>query len=176
MHPTHNQETCGFKSRPVHQKHRMKIDISESPYYPEFERGYIITHKGEGRRYIVMTRGSHRICTSYARYLMSVAKGRRLDKTEQVDHIDEDKSNDTIENLQILTQKENIAKNKRKIFGKKHGTRAYYRSGCRCSKCVMYMRKIRNRSYSKHKVQTNERRRKSRQEKAGLVEWQTRRI
>lgn len=48
---------------------------------------------------------------SYARYLMSVKLGRKLTKDEHVDHIDEDKTNDDIDNLQILTPEQNKAKN-----------------------------------------------------------------
>jgi hypothetical protein len=51
-----------------------------------------------------------RTTTSYARYLMSVKEGRLLLKSEQVDHIDGDKTNDVIENLQILSIKENNLK------------------------------------------------------------------
>lgn len=38
---------------------------------------------------------------------MSVKEGRILSPEEQVDHIDNDKLNDSIENLQILSAKEN---------------------------------------------------------------------
>jgi hypothetical protein len=41
---------------------------------------------------------------------MAVSKGRFLEEHEHVDHIDEDKSNDILENLQILTQQENNRK------------------------------------------------------------------
>lgn len=41
---------------------------------------------------------------------MSVHLNRYLDKKEQVDHIDNDKLNDTISNLQILTPRENNIK------------------------------------------------------------------
>ena len=51
-----------------------------------------------------------RTTTSYARYLMSVKEKRFLNQNEQVDHIDGDKTNDSIENLQILSAKENTIK------------------------------------------------------------------
>ena len=64
----------------------MKIDISNSPYYPEFKSGYVINHKKEGRRYVVLVRDDQtKSCTSYARFLMSVKLGRRLLKEEQVE-------------------------------------------------------------------------------------------
>lgn len=46
----------------------------------------------------------------YARWLMTQHLGRKLDRSEQVDHIDEDPMNDSIDNLQILSQKENLEK------------------------------------------------------------------
>lgn len=51
-----------------------------------------------------------RTTVSYARYLMSISLGRILDKEEHVDHIDEDKANDNIDNLQLLSLKDNIVK------------------------------------------------------------------
>lgn len=59
---------------------------------------------------------------SYARYLMQQHLGRILESWEEVDHIDNDKTNDSIENLQILSRKENILKerslpqNQRKMY------------------------------------------------------------
>jgi len=47
---------------------------------------------------------------SYARYLMAVSLGRELTPEEQVDHIDNDKLNDDLSNLQILTIAENNQK------------------------------------------------------------------
>ena len=47
---------------------------------------------------------------SLARYMMSVHLGRILEKNEHVDHIDNNKNNDIISNLQILTQKANNEK------------------------------------------------------------------
>lgn len=138
----------------------MKIDITHSPYYPEFVRGYLIEHKNELRKYVVLIRADKtKSCTSYARYLMAESLGRRLEETEQVDHIDEDKSNDILENLQILTQKENILKNHEARCIRDHGTSYMYKHGCRCEKCTNYMKKIRNRSYSSHSKDIQERRR-----------------
>ena len=46
----------------------------------------------------------------YSRWLMQEALGRTLGYDETVDHIDEDKTNDALENLQILTRKGNAEK------------------------------------------------------------------
>jgi hypothetical protein len=47
---------------------------------------------------------------SYARYLKSVQLGRRLESSEEVDHIDGDRTHDLLANLQILTKSENSKK------------------------------------------------------------------
>lgn len=81
---------------------------------------YVIYHKGEGRRYaclVSIKEGKKKRKTiSYARYLMSVKEGRILNPNEHVDHKDNNKMNDSIDNLQILTLSENNKKE-----GKRHG-------------------------------------------------------
>lgn len=47
---------------------------------------------------------------SYARYLMEIHLDRYLSKDETVDHIDNNKLNNKIENLQLLSRAENIIK------------------------------------------------------------------
>lgn len=47
---------------------------------------------------------------SYPRHLMMVHLDRELEYWETVDHIDEDFTNDDMDNLQILTRAENIQK------------------------------------------------------------------
>jgi HNH endonuclease len=69
-------------------------------------------HKKEGRRMIVLVSGIHRTSTSYARYLMSMKLGRLLDPLEEVDHKDDNKLNDDINNLQILNHQQNSSKNR----------------------------------------------------------------
>lgn len=76
---------------------------------------YVVFHKKEKRNYAILcpidkTSGLKRTSVSYARYLMSVKLGRFLLPTEQVDHIDDDKQNDDVSNLQILTNIENVSK------------------------------------------------------------------
>lgn len=99
----------------------MKGVKAEYPYNDYYL--YIVYHKKEGRRYAVLNpidkaSDIKRKTISYARYLMSVKEKRFLNDNEEVDHIDENKMNDDINNLQILTKKENIAKEK-KFIGKK---------------------------------------------------------
>lgn len=76
---------------------------------------YVVFHKGEGRWYANLVpkdkkNGPKRKTISYARYLMATHLGRELTKDEQVDHINDDKTDDRIENLQILTLAENNKK------------------------------------------------------------------
>ena len=60
--------------------------------------------------------GSNRRNMAYARFLMQEHLGRRLDPlTEHVDHENEDKLDDRIENLQILTPGENTQKSRGKV-------------------------------------------------------------
>lgn len=74
---------------------------------------YVVFHKKEGRRManlILQSNTNSRTTIAYARYLMSVSLGRFLSRDEHVDHINGDKSDDRIANLQLLTPVENIKK------------------------------------------------------------------
>ena len=91
----------------------MKRIIAEYPYNEYYL--YIVFHKKEGRRYanlipIDKASGLKRKTISYARYLMSVKEKRILNKNEHVDHRDNNKMHDDINNLQILSLKENNVK------------------------------------------------------------------
>lgn len=56
-------------------------------------------------------------------------------KEYEVDHIDDDKTNDRIENLQLLLPKDNLAKVARpRTSLAVHGSLACYRY-CKCDKC-----------------------------------------
>lgn len=81
--------------------------------YSEYKVYGPYIHKKEGRRYVHLVSPNGRTTTSYARYLMATRLGRLLGEKEQVDHIDNNKMNDSYENLQILTQKENLDKSRK---------------------------------------------------------------
>lgn len=90
-----------------------KFDL-EYPYNTKWNTGYIVTN-GENRKHVCLVGDNTRSSTSLARYMVSVNLGRFLTEHEHVDHIDHDKTNDIISNLQILSPAENKAKeNKRR--------------------------------------------------------------
>lgn len=68
-----------------------------------------------GRTYVHLRHltTKHQRITSLARYRMSVHLKRALKTHEQVDHRDEDRTNDTLSNLQLLTGKSNTRKSVR---------------------------------------------------------------
>lgn len=78
---------------------------------------YIIYHKKMGRRMAHLVNRNDRSIrktTAYARYLLEVSLGRFLSKDETVDHINEDKLDDRLGNLQILSALDNKAKSQKK--------------------------------------------------------------
>lgn len=64
----------------------------------------------DGRKHVIHYDGIHRITQSYPRYLMEEHLGRVLHDWEHVDHINNDFTDDRIENLQILSQPKNTRK------------------------------------------------------------------
>lgn len=83
-----------------------KIDL-EYPYNQDWERGYLNVNS-EGRATLTLYNSQEdRSSTQYARYLLAVKLNRYLTSDEEVDHIDDDKFNNCISNLQLLSSKEN---------------------------------------------------------------------
>jgi hypothetical protein len=76
-------------------------------------------HKKEGRWQVClvpMDGSTSRRTITYAKYLMCIHLNRIIAPEEQVDHINNDKADDRIENLQILSKKDNSAKSHPKKF------------------------------------------------------------
>lgn len=117
----------------------MKINL-EFPYNDYI--GYLVTNP-ENRKNICLVHkiNKKRTTISYARYLMSVQEKRILNSNEHVDHKDEDKTNDIIDNLQILTLSENNFKN-RKVRGI---TRKYVK--LICPNCLLEFEKVHNQTH-----------------------------
>jgi hypothetical protein len=64
----------------------------------------------DGRMHVIIVDGSIRRTVSYPKYLMECHIGRQLTELETVDHINNDFTDNRIENLQILTREQNSAK------------------------------------------------------------------
>jgi hypothetical protein len=74
--------------------------------------------RGDGRKHIILydTELKKRTTLSYPKFLLQKKIGRKLVGDETTDHIDEDFTNDELENLQILSLAVNAAKSN-KIIG-----------------------------------------------------------
>ena len=94
--------------------------------YDDYD-GYIVINS-ENRKNICLVNKitKNKTTISYARYLMSVKEKRKLLNSEHVDHIDGDKTNDIIENLQILS----IGDNNRKKVIETNSTRKMVKMIC----------------------------------------------
>ena len=70
---------------------------------------YKLFHKKMGRWQVCLWNPvtNKRRTLLFSKYVMSVKMGRVLSKDEQVDHVDGDRTNDDIDNLEIVTSKEN---------------------------------------------------------------------
>lgn len=103
----------------------MKIKL-EYPFNSKWGKGYLVTNTENRKNVILYNNPRDRTTISYARYLMSVNLKRFLKKEEQVDHIDEDKTNDVLDNLQILS----IAENNKKHIKIKEKTQQQVEISC----------------------------------------------
>lgn len=83
------------------------------PEYPfdDYEKAYVSYHK-DGRKIIQLVnfKTRSRKTTSYARYRLSVLLKRKISDDEEVDHRDNNCRNDSDNNLQLLTKKQNLDK------------------------------------------------------------------
>ena len=81
----------------------------------------------DGRKHIcIMHDDGKRQTKSYPRYLIEQHLGRELSCDETVDHINNDYTDDRLENLQILTRKENS----KKEMVREHRQRKYVTFEC----------------------------------------------
>lgn len=82
-----------FHGKPPYQNYTLC-----NPYYSKSLKRYLVegTLKGKGR--------STRIGMAYSRYLMEIHLGRFLDTKEHVHHKDENKLNDKLDNLEVLSR------------------------------------------------------------------------
>ena len=75
---------------------------------------YEYTRSADDRRAVVLTkRGQPNKCLLLSRYLMETSIGRQLSSSEHVDHINNDRTDDRIENLQVLSASDNVMKSRK---------------------------------------------------------------
>jgi hypothetical protein len=69
--------------------------------------------RADGRQHVIHydNETKSRTTQSYPRYLMELHLGRKLEEYEHVDHINEDPTDDRVENYQLTSQQENNRKN-----------------------------------------------------------------
>ena len=141
----------------------MKIEL-ESPYCNDYNSGYLIDGSEDRKIVVLISHDGSKHSTSYARYLMSISLNRYLSDEETVDHINEDKTDDRIENLQILSSTDNIKKHHIQSFKPyEHGTyRSYRHNKCRCELCIIANKEVQKRYYEKCKDAINSKRREKR--------------
>lgn len=87
--------------------------------YPEYDRVLGPYLRTDGRKHLVLTANNSRKkrTLSYSKALLEVSLGRQLVGNETTDHVDGDKTNDAVTNLQVLSLAENISKSSK---GHKH--------------------------------------------------------
>lgn len=87
----------------------MRIELQ--PPFSEFYKAGYVNPSVDGRMTLVLVRFDGSLTsTSYARYLKQVELGMFIPIGLEVDHIDNNKLNDDLRNLQLLTKAENIKK------------------------------------------------------------------
>lgn len=110
----------------------MKIEVINL-YKDTYKTAYLINHKdGRKRVYLIGYDGSRK-GMSYAAYLWENQNNIKVPKGYEVDHINNNKSDDRIENLQLLTKKENTLKER-----KLHPARYIERICPVCKKTFMF--------------------------------------
>lgn len=81
----------------------------------------------DGRQHVcIIGTDGYRKTQSYPRYLMEQALGRELLDNETVDHIDNDFTNNAIDNLQVISRQDNA----RKEMCRTHRKRKYVSFEC----------------------------------------------
>ncbi len=76
-------------------------------------RVYKVWHKKQKRWYAILYVKGHTTTMSWARYTMTLHLGKMIDSTLEVDHINGDRSDDRVENLQLLDHAANARKSAR---------------------------------------------------------------
>lgn len=64
----------------------------------------------DGRKHVILYQDGKRVTMSYPKYLLEQKLGRSLLSHETCDHIDNDYTNNSLDNLQVLTRSDNSKK------------------------------------------------------------------
>ena len=95
-----------------------KIQLKE-PYKSLWKLGYLRKSSQSERMLLDLVNSQHdRTTTSYARYLFSVSVGYMIPDGFEIDHIDGDPTNDSLNNLQMLTVEEHLIKSSKEKSGR----------------------------------------------------------
>lgn len=122
----------------------MKIELEE-PFKSKWNNGYLQIHPS-GRKYVVLFNSDlDRTIISYARYLMGVKLGYFVPDDLEVDHKDDDKTNDDINNLQLLTGEENRLKQQYRYV--MNQTNYGFHCACCETPFILTEREVKNRLY-----------------------------
>jgi len=71
---------------------------------------YGLYTRKDGRQHVILYKDGVRTTVSYPKYLLEQKLGRSLLPTETCDHIDNDHTNNCLDNLQVLTRSDNARK------------------------------------------------------------------
>lgn len=107
----------------------MKIELQE-PFKSLWRNGYIVTNPENRRNICLVNNKEDRTTISYARYLMCVKLGYILSSDYEVDHKDNDKTNDDVNNLQVLTWQENKEKEELRYLLEEQKSYGYHCAYC----------------------------------------------
>jgi len=80
------------------------------PFNQRWNKGYLVINPENRRNVCLYNSDQDRTTISYARYLMSVHLGYEVPSHLEVDHINDDKTDDRIDNFQLLTPEQNKLK------------------------------------------------------------------
>lgn len=101
----------------------LEIELEE-PFKSKWQKAYLFVSTENRKTVIFSSDNRDNSITTYARYLYGVYLGYEVPSHLQVDHINNDKTDDRLENLQLLTLQENRLKeyynyimNKQIVYG-----------------------------------------------------------
>lgn len=80
------------------------------PFSLKWRKGYIVINPENRRNVVLYNSNTDRTTVSYARYLVGVCLGHEVPEEYEVDHINNDKTDDRLDNYQLLTKEENRLK------------------------------------------------------------------